>query len=133
MTALQGMYYLISCCILGLNLIRLWTKLGLWFDYVNDRICTRYTVISYCKFSESNLWWIFDQKLTTSIKRQGKNSTDIEHGELTPVWRCHIIKRLECKGSSTLVLHAHIDLFLPRKMVMMKWKITCTESECTEY
>lgn len=132
MTALQGMYYLISCCILGLNLIRLWTKLGLWFDYVNDRICT-HAVISYCKFSESNLWWIFDQKLTTSIKRQGKNSTDIEHGELTPVWRCHIIKRLECKGSSTLVLHAHIDLFLPRKMVMMKWKITCTESECTEY
>lgn len=41
MTALQGMYYLISCCILGLNLIRLWTKLGLWFDYVNDRICTQ--------------------------------------------------------------------------------------------
>lgn len=60
---------------------------------------------------------------------------DLEHGELTPVCRCHIIKRLECKGSSTLVHHAHIDLFLflPRKMVMMKWKITCTESECTEY
>lgn len=49
---------------------------------------------------------------------------DLEHGELTPVWRCHIIKRLECKGSFTLVHHAHIDLFLflPRKMMMMMMK-----------
>lgn len=45
MTALQGMYYLISCWILGLNLIRLWTKLGLWFDYVNAEYVHSYFIL----------------------------------------------------------------------------------------
>lgn len=58
---------------------------------------------------------------------------DLEYGELIFVWRCYIIKRLECKGSFILVFYVYIDLFLFRKMVMMKWKIICIEFECIEY
>lgn len=60
---------------------------------------------------------------------------DLEYGELIFVWRCYIIKRLECKGSFILVYYVYIDLFLFlfRKMVMMKWKIICIEFECIEY